>query len=199
MQSIICVTGLVLLYFLLISSGLLIEKKLHQTYRLEQLVFVLKRDIKRIFRTLISKVRDRYVFDLAFYDEIRGLVKEYANLQFHIQVGQYFYDLRKERTPFVGIEFFPLNSNNDDDYMQLTNIIIVKFKTYLDASGLIWKNFAYYSKGKDFIRILVFYQEYPEDEKGFMARYKFVLRMNRKGDYGMIEDEQLNDEINNIK
>lgn len=200
MYNLIKIIGIfIVVFILLVLLGILYEKILHTQYSLEKLVFELKRDIKRLFTALISKVRERYIFDAMFCDELRALVKEFANIQFDIRVDQFFYDFRKELTPFLGIEFFPLNTCNDDDYMQLANLILAKFRTYLDASGLIWKNYIYYSKGKDYIRFWLFYLEYPEDEKGFMARYKFVLRMNRKGDYGMIEDEQLNDEINNIK
>ena len=188
-----CVFIAILIIMIFVIGGLAYEKSLHQDFTCINLVYQFKNDLKEILVAFISSRKNRQSFDLLFWDEMRALVKEYSHPQFETVVTTGYFD--NEKVPFLCVQFKPKSTLSDEECGEIANLILLKFRQYLYSYMLGWRNFIYYSIGKDFIRFFVYYEEFPEDKDGFERKYKIHLRQNENNLCGLIEDEQLTKEL----
>ncbi len=183
----------ILLNIIIIIVGLIYEKARHHEYNGAQVVFQFKRDLKSILKAFFTKPKSRFQFDWIFTEEIKGLLNEYSHPEFEISVSPGYLD--NEKVPFLFIQFKPKKTPNDEECREIANLIMLKFRSHLYSNMYSWRNFIYHSIGKDYIRFFVYYEELPEDKKGFEKKYNILLRQNENNPCGLIEDEQLNREI----
>lgn len=188
--------ALVIIFILIIVLGLIAEKSLHQNYSSELIVTQFKRDVKKILKSFIKRDYIRYNFDVYFLDELRGIVKEYANPQFDIGASPLYEE--SEKVPCISVCFVPQKTASTNEYEDIANLILLKFRTYITALGYRWRSFVNYVIGKDYIYYFIYYEELPEDKKGFEKKYQTILRLNGKGIVGMVEDESLNAELESV-
>lgn len=191
-----CIFLAILIFMIIIVAGLAYEKHSHPGFCGVDLVYQFKKDFKKLVIAFLTSKKDRHSYDLLFLDEMRAVVKEYAHPQFETVVFPGYLD--NERVPFLCVQFKPKSTLSDEECGEIANLILLKFRQYLYSYMLGWRNFIYYSIGKDFIRFFVYYDEFPEDKDSFERKYKIRLRQNENTMCGLIEDEQLNKELCNV-
>lgn len=181
---------IVLLFFL----ALLMEKLLHMSYTLEQVVYQLKSDIGIVAKALTSKEVVRHIFNTQLAEELRNVARPYSNTAFDIDVGAYF----NSGTPFVGVHFIPHHKLEVEELNQVANLLLLKFRRYLLINALNWKTFTCFSSGHNFVKVYLYYAEMPEDIESFMYRYRMTIKEKVAPDYGILQDDELNKELENV-
>lgn len=185
---------LFLLIVLFFVFAMTMEKLFHMSYSLEQLVYQLKSDIGLVLKALTSKPIVRHQFNLQLAQELKNVARPYTNIAFDIDVGASF----NSGTPFVGIHFIPNNKFEVNELNEITGLLLLKFRRYLFVNGLHWRTFACFSSGHDFTNIYLYYAEVPEDIENFLYRYRMTIREKVAPDYGVLQDDELNKELENV-
>ncbi len=185
---------IIIIVLLLFICALLVEKAFHMSFSLKQIVYQLKTDIKVVIKALTSKEVIRHCFSQQLEEELRNVARPYSNIAFDIDIGSYF----NSGTPFIGIHLIPHHKMEVKELNELTNLLLLKFRRYLLINNLGWKTFACFSSGHDFVRIYLYYAEVPEDLENFRYRYQMTIRENTDTDYGILEDDDLNKELDDV-
>lgn len=185
---------IIMVIVLLFILALLVEKLLHMSFSLEQLVHQLKSDIKIVVKALMSKPVTRHKFNSRLAEELRCVARPYSNTAFDIDVGAYF----DSGTPFIGIHLVPHHQMEVEELNEVTNLLLLKFRRYLLVKSLNWKTFACFSSGHDFVNVYLYYAEIPDDIENFMHRYRATIKEKVAPDYGILQDDDLNKELKNV-
>lgn len=185
---------IIIIVLLLFICALLVEKAFHMSFSLKQIVYQLKTDIRVVIKALTSKEVIRHCFSQQLAEELRNVARPYSNTAFDIDVGAYL----NSGTPFIGVHFIPHHKLDVKELNEVTNLLLLKFRRYLLINNLSWKTFACFSSGHDFVRVYLYYAEVPDDLENFRYRYKMTIRENTDADYGILEDDDLNKELDDV-
>ena len=55
-----------------------------------------------------------------------------------------------------------------------------------------------FETGQDYVRIYLYYQEFPEDRENFERRYRETIREKVGVDFGYLRDDELDKEMENV-
>ncbi|WP_053982729.1 hypothetical protein [Niameybacter massiliensis] len=185
---------IIMIVLLLFICALLVEKALHMSFSLKQLVYQLKTDIRVVIKALTSKEVIRHCFSQQLAEELKNVSRPYSNITFDIDIATSF----NSGTPFIGVHFIPHHKMEVEELNEVTNLLLLKFRRYLLINNLSWKTFACFSSGHDFVRVYLYYAEVQEDSENFKYRYKMTIRENTDTDYGILEDDDLNKELDDV-
>ncbi|GLB29155.1 hypothetical protein LAD12857_10780 [Lacrimispora amygdalina] len=186
------IVKILMILLLLLCIGLLFEKLLHNEFSLYQVSSQLKKDVSTIIKAICSQEVNRHVFESQFAEELRKIAKPYSHPQFEIGVLTGF----NFGAPFIGIHFVPRHTMEADELTEVTNLLLLKFRRYLLVNNLSWKTFSCFTNGQYSVNVYLYYAELPADMVNFKHRYKMILREKISPDYGVLQDDQLNEELN---
>lgn len=184
----------IVVLFLILCIGLLVEKMLHSDFTLTQITFQLKKDIKSIVKALIGQEMVRHIFTPVLAEELRKVAKPYSNTAFEIDVVA----SANSGTHFVGLHFVPKQALTKDELVEVSNLLLLKFRRYLWINDLQWKTFVCFKSGNDFVNVYIYYSELDEDSDNFIYRYKMSIREEIEPDFGTLQDNELNKELENV-
>ncbi len=185
---IITITGV------LIITGLLVEKMIHFDYSLKEISLQLKADIGTVAKAFFQENIQRHIFNPQLAIELRNVARPYSNTAFDIDV----FATSNSGTPYIGINFIPSKKYEIEELNEITSLLQLKFRRYMLVNELNLKSFSCFSSGHDFINVFLYYAELPEDIENFMYRYRMTLKEKVDTDYGLLQDEDLNKELQNV-
>lgn len=86
---------------LLFTSGLCVEKLFHPSADITKTTYLLKSDIVKVIRAVVSKEKIRHTFDEDFFEKIKIVVKEYCAIGMDIDV----IPCVNNGTYYIGVQF----------------------------------------------------------------------------------------------
>lgn len=176
-----------------IAISLLLIKIFNPKKSWEEIARILKNIFISICKGLFAENKQRHVFDQSLLEELKNIVKPYANLNFEIQTSNY----ARSGTPFLAVTFIPnKNKLEQEDLLELTQLSLMKFRRYLSINELYWHDFAVYEIYSHQVNIIIYYAEFKEDVENLRCRYRNTVIDQLSDDYGYIHDETLDSEIN---
>lgn len=179
---------------LLIILALLVEKALHMSYSLKQVVYQLKKDIKSIVKYLMTPEIVRHTFDITLQDEFRNVVIPYKHEAFEIE-----FDSRLiQNVPTIRIRFVPKRKFDTEELIELSNLLLLKLRRYLCILNLKWNTFVDYRTDENYVYVNLHYAELEEDCKNIILLYNQSIRQKSDIDYGVLRDDELNKELKNV-
>lgn len=185
---------IMIIMLLLLCLGLLIEKLFHWNYSVVQVAQCFRQDILSIAKVLLDQEIVRYVFDNSLADDLRMVAKPYSNIAFDIDVVK----STSSGTHFVGLHFIPRKNMTKEELTEVSNLLLLKFRRYLWVNNLHWRTFVTFKSGSDFVNVFLYYAERKEDHDNFMYRYRMSIQEEIETDFGTLQDDELNKEIENV-
>lgn len=179
---------------LLLFIGIGFEKMFHMDADLSKCVHLLKSDICKVIKALLTKEEIRCILEEELGNKVKAVTGPYSAVGMDIDVGQGAID----ETPCMCENFVPNKKLDEQDLQRVTDLVKVTFKRYLFKKGLLWRYFAYYEAGPDYVRIYVFYEEFEKDKPHFEAKYRELVREKVGADYGCLRDADLDKQLSNI-
>lgn len=184
----VCIVALI---FIL---GLLAEKLFHPKYDISECTYSLKKDIGKVIKALCTKAKVRRPFDGDFCDECKRIVEPYSAAGMDIDTRQGNID----GAPCYGVQLVPNKQLDVQELQTVTNRLKIKCRRYLAINNLPWRTFAVYTAGPEYVRIYIYYEEFPEDKAAFEKRYRAVVKEAVGQDFGCLRDEELDKQLGNI-
>ena len=179
---------------MMLCLGLVTEKAIHVEYSLEDTVNALKKDIKRALKILFTEPKVRHTFDVTLANDIQVITKPYAKKGFEIKTQNGIV----RNVPTIGIRFVPDHELDDGEMQELTRLLRLKFKEYVQFYNLKWNIFARYTKGTDYTFILLYYAEWEEDMRPFLNLYRQEIRKAVDKNGGVLRDTELEEELRHV-
>ncbi len=179
---------------LLLLLGLLLEKLFRPKADLKGCVYQLKADACTIAVALCTKAKVRQVFNEDFWDECKCIVAPYSAAGMDIDTRQG--DING--APCLGIQFVPNKKLDVQELQTVTDRLKIKCRRHLAKNNLPWRTFAVYSAGPEYVRIYIYYEEFPEDKAAFESRYRATVKEAVGQDFGCLRDEDLDRQLGNI-
>lgn len=179
------------IFFILI--GLLIEKMIHKDFNILQLIYVLKGDVKKIFKAIFTEEPMRHIFDITLSNDIKQIIKPYSKTGFEIQLTNGIL----KNVPVIEIRFVEEHHLEEDEIEEILNFLKIKFKEYMAYYRLQWKTFVSYSYGSDYFFIYLYYAELESDIPLFFDLYRQSIR-HKCNSGGVLRDMELDEELKNV-
>ena len=179
---------------LLFTSGLCVEKLFHPSADITKTTYLLKSDIVKVIRAVVSKEKIRHTFDEDFFEKIKIVVKEYCAIGMDIDV----IPCVNNGTYYIGVQFVQKKQFEVEELETLTNHLKILFQRYLCKKQMNWRSFVCFETGQDYVRIYLYYQEFPEDRENFERRYRETIREKVGVDFGYLRDDELHKEMENV-
>lgn len=179
---------------LLFVLGLCVEKLFHPSVDITKTTYLLKNDIVKVVKAVISKEKIRHTFDEDFFEKIKTVVKEYCAIGMDIDVIPCF----NSGTYLIGVQFVPNKKFVVEELETITNRLKILFRRYLYKKQMNWRIFACFETGQDYVRVYLYYQEFPEDRENFERRYRETIREKVEVDFGYLRDDELDKELGNV-
>lgn len=184
----------IIIILLLITSSLLIEKILHPSYSLKKVVYQFKKDVKCIFTAFMATEPVRHTFDITLKDELSNIVEPYKHDAFEIEFGFVLI----QNVPTICVRFVPKKKLSKEELIELSHLLLLKFRRYLILHGFNWRTFVDYRTDEYYVYINIHYAEYKEDHQNIILLYRQTIRQKSDIDYGVLHDEDLNKELKNV-
>lgn len=179
---------------LLVTAGLLIEKALHIDYDITGLTLALKQDISKFVKALFSKPIERHCFDVTLSNDIKTIAESYSKKGFDIQLANRLF----RNVPVVAIRFVPDRTLSQAEILELIQLLLIKFREYLDFYNLNWKHFATYTVSNEYVTICIHYAELECDILPFINQYRLTVRQKTSKNSGILRDEELEAELRHV-
>lgn len=179
---------------LLLVLGLLTEKLFRPKADLKGCMHHLKADVCTVAVALCTKPKVRQIFDADFSDKCKCIVAPYSAVGMDIDTRQG----NIAGAPCLGVQFVPNKKLDVQELQTVTDHLKIKCRRHLDINNLPWRIFAVYTAGPEYVRIYVYYEEFPEDKDAFESRYRAAVKEAVGQDFGCLRDEDLDKELNLI-
>ncbi len=186
---------ILIIIVLLITVGLLVEKALHMSYSLKEVVYQFKADLKNLLTYFFTDEPVRHTFDPQMIADIEKVSEPYMNksFEFDSKPGNI------QGVPAVFIRFVPKNRSLEaDELMELSNLILLKFRRYQTIYNLNWKSFVTYTTDSNYVYFNLLYAEFKEDLKAYSALHQRCIKEKSDIDYGVLTDNDLNKELEDV-
>lgn len=157
-------------------------------------MYQLKADVCTIAVALCTKAKVRRVFDGDFCDECKCIVAPYSAAGMDIDTLQENID----GAPNFDVQYVPNKKLDVQELQTVTDRLKIKCRRYLARNNLPWRTFAVYLAGPEYVRIYIYYEEFPEDKAAFEKRYRAVVKEAVGQDFGCLRDEDLDRQLGNI-
>lgn len=178
----------------ILAIALVIEKLLHKSFTLKQVVEQLKIDVTTVAKALFSEPQIRHTFFPELSVDLRAVAEPYSLPSFDIDVGNYM----DRGTPTVVINFVPHKNLSVDELNEVSSLLLLKFRRYLIIHNLNWKTFAVYKSFNGYIFVYLYYAEMQEDIAAFNYNHQQAIKEKSDVDYGTLQDDGLNKELDNV-
>lgn len=178
----------------IIAFGLLLEKVIHPSYTLKEVVYQFKKDVKTVFTSFLTADMERHIFDITLRDELRNVVEPYRNEAFETEFAR----SSIQNVPTICVRFVPKKKFSKEALIELSNLLLIKFRGYLMLHNFNWQVFADFRSDEYYVYVNIHYAEYKEDYKNIILLYKQTIRQKSDVDYGVLIDDELNSELKNV-
>lgn len=175
----------------ILAIALVIEKLLHKSFTLKQLVEQLKIDATIVAKALFSQPQVRHTFFPELEEDLRAVAKPYSLPLFDIDVFNNMYN----GSPVVAVCFIPKSKLEKEQLEEASQYALLKFKRYLMIHNLNWRVFVTYKKINEYVHIYIFYAEFTDDIKSFNNNHKQAIKEKSDVDYGTLQDDDLDKEL----
>lgn len=198
--------GIIIIVICFIIVGLLSEKLMHMNESsVERLTIYLLSDIKAIIGgflkfivSLVKKERQYHIFDETLVIGLKNTVAEYTAKGFDVECSVF-----RDTDPQTPIRYisvrFPVKCQFTEDLLeQISFLEWEQFKRYLCSKNLPWKSFSAYNYDRKYLRVLIYYAEFPDEERYLQAKYEMRVKQNASSSSGVIKDEELEKELADV-
>lgn len=169
-------------------------KALHRDLPMVECVGIVRKTITDIVKAFVSEPKVRHSFEMSLSDGLKQIAEAYVNKAFEITTVASF----NSGTPFVGIHFVSKAKPTIDMLNDVSSLMLLKFRHYIMARNLNIQSFVAYSSSGNEVNIYIYYAEFPEDWDNLLYRYKLTIAEQSDLDYGFLEDDELNKELERI-
>lgn len=179
---------------LLIVIGVCFEWLFHPKADLSKCVYLLKADLCKVVKALITKEESRWLIDDNLKNKMKRVIEPYAATGMDIDVEQTYH----AEMPCMCGQFVPDKRLDMQDFQRVTDLLKISFRRYLYINNKFWRNFACYESGPEYVRIYLYYEELEKDKKHFEQRYSILVKEKAGLDFGCLRDEDLDRQLGNV-
>lgn len=169
-------------------------KVLHRDLSLVECAGIVRKAMTDFVKAFVNEPKTRHYFEISLSDGLKQIAEAYVNKAFEITTVASF----NSGTPFVGIHFVSKAKPNIDMLNDVSSLMLLKFRHYIMARNLNIRSFVAYSSSGNEVNIYIYYAEFPEDWDNLLYRYKLTIAEQSDLDYGFLEDDELNKELERI-
>ena len=179
---------------LFVIIGLLVEKAIHLDYDITNATLALKQDVNKFIKACFSKPAVRHCFDVTLSNDLKAITESYSKKGFDIQLVNRLF----RNVPVIAVRFVPDHALSQAEILELIQLLLIKFREYLDFYNLDWKHFASYTVSNDYITIYMYYAELDCDTLPFVNQYRLTVRQKTSKNSGVLRDEELEAELRHV-
>lgn len=184
---------IIVFFMLVITIGLIVEKSCHMDFSFEEVCKALKKDVIRLIMVLKPEPK-RHIFDAILADDLCTITKPYNKIGFEICTSIE----TNQNVPTIAIRFVPDHNFDATELVDLSSLLHLKFKEYMEFYNLPWKSFVTYSVGSDYVHIFMYFCEMESDLIPFTQLYRRTIRKNINRSGGILRDKGLEEELKHV-
>lgn len=184
----------IVVFMLLATVLLIIEMLLHPNIDMATATYLLKADVKKVIKALVTKEKIRHIFDENFYVDMKTILQEYSAKGMDIDIIPFI----DKGLPYLYFQIISAEKTNIEIVENIAELLKIKFRRYLFIKRLQWRNFIYYTIDSNRLSFYICYEEFEEDKEAFERKYNELLRLKSTIDFGYIIDEVLNCELSHV-